>query len=102
MRLSEHRRVGFYRAKLLRTGGTSSGAVLAVGGLDGSLPQIFSSLKNLGIPSSPSDCTLALSSQMSAVVNQHEKRPALPEKLNRASRKGKRIGTQTFTNISEL
>jgi len=33
---------------------------LSVGGLDGSLPQIFSSLQNLGIPSALSDLTLAL------------------------------------------
>lgn len=31
---------------------------LSVGGLDGSLPQIFSCLKNLGIPSAFSDFTL--------------------------------------------
>jgi len=31
---------------------------LSVGGLDGSLPQIFSYLKNLGIPSAFSDFTL--------------------------------------------
>ena len=56
----EPRSVAFFRAKLLRPGGTSSVAVLAVGVLAGSLPQIFSFLQNLGIPSSPSDCTLAL------------------------------------------
>lgn len=32
------------RAKLQRPGGTSSDAALAVGGLDGSLPQFFSVL----------------------------------------------------------
>ena len=55
------RQVAFFGVKLLRTGGTSSDAALAVGWLAGSLPQIFSFLKNLGIPSTPSDCTLALS-----------------------------------------
>lgn len=34
---------------------------LSVGGLDGSLPQIFSYLKNLGIPSAFSDFTLVFS-----------------------------------------
>ncbi len=33
-----------FRAKLQRPGGTSSDAALAVGGLDGSLPQFFSML----------------------------------------------------------
>lgn len=95
----ERRQVAFFRAKILRTGGTSSDAALAVEGLDGSLPQIFSCLQNLGIPSSPSDCTLALSSLMSAVVDPHEKRPALPEKLNELHKEGKRLElkhSQTF------
>jgi len=41
---------------------------LSVGGLDGSLPQIFSSLQNLGIPSALSDLTLALFPSKSAVI----------------------------------
>jgi len=41
---------------------------LSVGGLDGSLPQIFSSLQNLGIPSALSDLTLALFPSKSAVM----------------------------------
>ena len=45
---------------------------LSVGGLDGSLPQIFSYLKNLGIPSAFSDFTLVLFSLWSAVVNAHK------------------------------
>lgn len=57
--------------------------------------------KNMGIPSAPSDCTLALSPLMSSVLDLHEKRPTLPKKLNRASTKGIKINTQTFTNISE-
>ena len=40
---------------------------LSVGGLDGSLPQIFPFLQNLGIPSALSDLTLALSPFTSAV-----------------------------------
>ena len=54
-------RWAFFGAKLLLIRGTASDAALAVGWLAGSLPQIFSFLKNLGIPSTPSDCTLALS-----------------------------------------
>jgi len=38
---------------------------------------------------------------MAAVVKLHEKRPALPEKLNRASQKGKESELKHF-NISEL
>ena len=57
----ESGQVAFFGAKLLLTGRTSSDAALAVGVLAGSLPQIFSHLQNLGIPASPSDCTLALS-----------------------------------------
>jgi len=33
---------------------------------------------------------------MAAVVELHEKRPALPEKLKELQTKGKRIRTQTF------
>ena len=94
-------REAFSCAKLLRPGGTSSAAMLAVGVLAGSLPQIFSYLQNLGIPSAPSDCTLALSLLMDAVVEPHEKRPALPKKLNGASQEGKESGLKHF-NISEL
>ena len=45
---------------------------LSVGGLDGSLPQIFSYLKNLGIPSAFSDFTLVFFSLWSAVTNAHK------------------------------
>ena len=45
---------------------------LSVGGLDGSLPQIFSYLKNLGIPSASSDFTLVFFSLWSAVTNAHK------------------------------
>ena len=45
---------------------------LSVGGLDGSLPQIFSCLKNLGIPSAFSDFTLVFFSLWSAVTNAHK------------------------------
>lgn len=45
---------------------------LSVGGLDGRLPQIFSYLKNLGIPSAFSDFTLVLFSLWSAVVIAHK------------------------------
>jgi len=50
----------------------------------------------LGIPRLPLTAHLPFLSLVSAVVMLHEKRPALPEKLNRASQKGKRIKTQTF------
>ena len=45
---------------------------LSVGGLDGSLPQIFSCLKNLGIPSAFSDFPLVFFSLWSAVTNAHK------------------------------
>lgn len=45
---------------------------LSVGGLDGSLPQIFSYLKNLGIPSAFSDFTLVFFSLWSAVTDAHK------------------------------
>ncbi|KAB4164015.1 hypothetical protein GAQ27_12820 [Bacteroides uniformis] len=41
---------------------------LSAGGLDGSLPQIFSSLQNWGIPSALSGLILALFSLVSAVA----------------------------------
>ena len=46
--------------------------MLSVGELDGSLPQIFSYFKNLGIPSAFSDFTLVLFSIWSAVINAHK------------------------------
>ena len=46
--------------------------MLPVGELDGSLPQIFSYFKNLGIPSAFSDFTLVLFSIWSAVINAHK------------------------------
>ena len=54
---------------------------LSVGGLDGSLPQIFSCLKNLGIPSAFSDFTLVFFSLWSA-VKMHIKRFIPAMKLN--------------------
>ena len=39
---------------------------------------------------------------MDAVVKLHEKRLTLPEKLNRASQKGKRIRTQTFQHFRTM
>ena len=54
---------------------------LSVGGLDGSLPQIFSYLKNLGIPSAFSDFTLVFFSLWSA-VKMHIKRFIPAMKLN--------------------
>lgn len=51
---------------------------LSIGGFAGSLPQIFPSLQNLGIPSALSDLTLALSSILSAVAILHEKRFSRP------------------------
>ena len=46
--------------------------MLSVGELDGSLPQIFSYFKNLGIPSAFSDFTLVFFSLWSAVTNAHK------------------------------
>jgi hypothetical protein len=68
----------FSRAKVLRTGGTSSDASLSVGGLAGSLPQIFSFFQNLGIPSALSDLTLALSTLLSAGIT--ARKTVLPTK----------------------
>lgn len=45
---------------------------LSVGELDGSLPQIFSCLKNLGIPSAFSDFTLVFFFLWSTVTNAHK------------------------------
>lgn len=92
----EPRQVAFFRAKLLRPGGTSSDATLAVGGLAGSLPQIFSHLQNLGIPASPSDCTLALSLPLrrSCYLARKTANPAGEAQLSFT--KGKRIRTSTF------
>jgi len=68
---------------------------LSVGGLDGSLPQIFSSLQNLGIPSALSDLTLALFPSKSAVMA--ARKTVLPTtKPERTSQKGKRIEIKTF------
>jgi len=80
-------------AKVHRSGGTSSAAALAVGGLDGSLPQFF--CQKLGIPSAPSDCTLALSTLLAA-ESLARKRFSRPMKLKRASnKKGKESNSQT-------
>lgn len=62
---------------------------LSAGGLAGSLPQIFTFLQNLGIPSTLSDLTLALSSLLSAVVISHEKKVLPVRKLKRLQQKGK-------------
>ena len=96
----ESRQVAFFCAKLLRTGGTSSATQLSVYVRAREPPQIFSFLKNLGIPFLTCLHT-CLFTPFVRSFGLHEKRPALPEKLNRASRKGKRLELKHF-NISEL
>ena len=93
--------MAFFRAKLLRPGGTSSDAALAVGVGCREPPQIFSYVENLGIPPLPQTAHLPYTSILDAVAKLHEKRPALPEKLNGASQKGKRLRFKHF-NTSEL
>ncbi len=64
--------------------------MLSVGELDGSLPQIFSYFKNLGIPSAFSDFPLVLFSIWSAVINAHKTVfPAM--KLNEPFTEGKKM-----------
>ena len=58
----------FYRAKLLRTGGTSSAAPLSVCVCAREPPQIFSCLQNLGIPVLPLPPHLPFHSLVSAVL----------------------------------
>lgn len=70
--LEYHSRNRFLCAKVLRTGETQMTLTVSVGGLDGSLPQIFSYLKNLGIPSAFSDFTLVFFSLWSAFTNAHK------------------------------
>lgn len=92
----------FWRAKLPRPGGTSSDAALVVGVRTREPPHFFSlnSEKN-GYPSLAADYTLALSSLMAAVVELHEKRPALPEKLKELQTKGKKL-TQTPKTMAKF
>ena len=90
----EPRQVAFFRAKLLRPGGTSSDAPLAVGVLAGSLPQFLS--KKLGIPSAPSDCTLALSLPIGRSCELARKTASPAGEAQLSFTKGKRIRTQTF------
>ncbi len=98
----ESRQVAFFRAKLLRTGGTSSVATLAVGVLAGSLPQIFSSLQNLGIPSSPSDCTLALYLPDVRSGELARKTASPAGEAQSSFTRGKRIRTQTFQHFRTM
>lgn len=92
---------------------------LSVGGLDGSLPQIFPFLQNLGIPSALSDLTLALSPFTSAVrparktvfpttrlkgASQEGKELKPPNLKDYASKKmtieqGRRVGIDRFPNF---
>ena len=77
--------MAFFRAKLLRPEGTPSDAVLFI-----------------------SDSTLIFSSLMAAVLDLHEKRPALPKMLKRALPKGnervseRRESLLTMPSVSEL
>jgi hypothetical protein len=54
----------------------------------------------MGIPRLPLTTYLPYPSLMDAVVELHEKRPALPEKLKELQTKGKRIRTQPFLNYA--
>ena len=63
-----------------------------------SLRKFFSYLKQFGYPSLAADYTLALSSLMAAVVELHEKRPALPEKLKELQTKGRKINSNAQTS----
>ena len=76
----EPRQRGVFRAKLLRPGGTSSDATLAVGVLPAAFHNFYP--KNWVFRLHPLTAHLPYLSLMAAVVNLHEKRPALPEKLN--------------------
>lgn len=65
----------------------------SVGGLDGSLPQIFSYLQNWGIPSALSDLTLALFSLLSTM--EFRTKNGFPDQeAQRSFTRGKRIETQ--------
>ena len=66
-----------------------------------SLHKFFSCLEQFGYPSLAADYTLALSYLLAAVVELHEKRPALPEKLKELQTKGK-ILTQTSKNNDKI
>ena len=67
------------------------------------LPAAFHNFypKNWVFRLHPLTAHLPYTSLMDAVVKLHEKRPALPEKLNGASQKGKELELKHF-NISEL
>ena len=52
-----------------------------------------------GYPGLAAGFTLALSSLSAAVVHLHEKRPALPGKLKRASQKGKKYKLRHFKTM---
>ena len=67
------------------------------------LPAAFHNFypKNWVFRLHPLTAHLPYLSLLDAVVKLHEKRPALPEKLNRASQKGKELELKHF-NISEL
>lgn len=85
----------FFFAKLLCPETTSSDAALAVGVLAGSLPYFFSFLEKIGIPASPSDCTLALCSLTDTDFT-CKKNSSPDQEAHRASTKGKRIETQNL------
>ena len=72
----------------------------SVGGLAGSLPQIFSYLQNLGIPSALSDLILALSP---FCPSQKGKNWTLKTKIMRIKRmtieQGMRVGISRFPNF---
>ena len=93
----------FWRAKLLRPGGTSSDAALVVGGRTREPPHFFlPRFRKNGYPSLAADYTLALSSLMAAVVELHEKRPALPEKLKELQTKGRIINSNIKKTMAKF
>ena len=71
----------------------------SAGGLDGSLPQIFSFLQNWGIPSVLSDCTLALFSLLSTM--EFRTKNGFPDQeAQRSFTRGKRIETQKWIDYA--
>jgi len=82
-------REAFFCAKLLRPGTTSSAASLSACVYNREPPQIFSCLQKFGYPGLAAGSTLALCSLMAAVVDLHEKRPALPKKLKELHKREK-------------
>lgn len=89
----------FYVQSYCGQGERQVSLALSVGGLDGSLPQIFPFLQNLGIPSALSDLTLALSPFTSAVRPARKRFP--DHEAQRSFTRGKRIETSKLKGLCE-